>query len=122
MKPKKLLIEMARANGSIDRMNTLFSAIQILNAQANSFAEECADLLKENGLLIGRLKQLHNNFVKASDNYFREFADCVFEDERKMDMFNDMDSFADVFYRWSQIERTFTPKEITIKQTETNEE
>lgn len=122
MKPKKLLIEMARANGSIDRMNTLFSAIQILNAQANSFAEECADLLKENGLLIGRLKQLHNNFVKASDNYFREFADCVFEDERKMDMFNDMDSFADVFYRWSQIERTFTPKELTIKQTETNEE
>lgn len=122
MKPKKLLIEMARKNGSIDRMNTLFSAIQILNAQANSFAEECADLLKENGLLIGRLKQLHNNFVKASDNYFREFADCVFEDERKMDMFNDMDSFADVFYRWSQIERTFTPKKITIKQTETNEE
>lgn len=110
MKPKQALIDRAKENGSIDRMNTLFSAMQILNAQANMFAEECADLLLGNGLLMGRLKQLHNHFVKAADNYFKEFASCVFDDEKKMDMFNDMDSFAEVFYRWSQIEKTFTPK------------
>ena len=117
MKPKKFLVDMAKANGSIDRMNILFSAMQILNSQANAFAEECADLLLENGLMIGRLKQLHNNFVKAADNYFREFSSCIFDEDRKMDMFNDMDSFADVFYRWSQIEREFKPKEIPIKET-----
>ena len=120
MKPKKTLIEIAKENGSIDRMNQLFSAIQILNTQANSLAEECADLMQENGLLLGRLKQLHNNFVKAADNYFREFSSCIFDDQRKMDMFNDMDSFADVFYRWSQLERTFTPKTIPGDETTPN--
>lgn len=113
MKPKQALIDMARKNGSIDRMNQLFSAIQILNTQANSLAEECADLMQMNGLLIGRLKQLHNNFVKAADNYFNEFSSCIFDEERKMDMFNDIDSFADIFYRWSQLEQTFTPKNIS---------
>lgn len=117
MKPKKILIEAARANGSIDRMNQLFSAVQILNAQANAFISETAELLLRNGLCIGRLKQLHTNFVRASDNYFKEFASCVFDENRKMDMFNDMDSFSEVFYRWSQLDRTFTPKS-TNKQDE----
>lgn len=120
MKPKKELIELARANGSIDRMNQLFSAVQILNAQANSFAEECADLLRCNGLLLGRLKQLHNNYVRGADNYFKEFASCILGEEQKMDMFNDMDSFADVFYNWSKLDRTFVPLEITAKE-DTNE-
>jgi hypothetical protein len=122
MKPKKFLIEAARANGSIDRMNQLFSAVQILNAQANTFISETAELLLQNGLCIGRLKQLHTNFVRASDNYFKEFASCVFDENRKMDMFNDMDSFSEVFYRWSQLDRIFEPKEITIKKEEPNNE
>lgn len=118
MKPKQALIEIAKANGSIDRMNQLFSAIQILNAQSNSLAQETADLLAKNGLLMGRLKQLHNNFLKAADNYFSEFASCIFDDKRKMDMFEDMDSFSDLFYRWSRLEKTFTPKPIEIKTNE----
>ena len=122
MKPKQALIAIAKANGSIDRMNKLFSAIQILKSQSNSLAEECADLLKNNGLLIGRLKQLHSNFVRASDNYFKEFASCVFDENRKMGMFSDMDSFSEVFYRWSQLDRNFEPKEITIKKEEPNNE
>jgi hypothetical protein len=120
MKPKQALIALAKANGSIDRMNKLFSAIQILNSQANNLAEECADLLKENGLLLGRLKQLHNNYIKAADNYFKEFASCVLDDKTKMDMFSDMDSFANVFYNWSKLERTFTPVELSVKP-ESNE-
>lgn len=121
MKPKQFLIEAARANGSIDRMNQLFSAVQILNAQANTFISETADLLLKNGLCIGRLKQLHTNFVRASDNYFKEFASCVFDENRKMDMFSDMDSFAEVFYRWSGLDRSFTPIELTAKSDENNE-
>lgn len=122
MKPKQALIEIAKANGSIDRMNQLFSAIQLLNAQANSFAEECADILLNNGLLMGRLKQLHNNFVKAADNYFREFSSCIFDEERKMDMFNDIDGFSEVFYRWAKLERTFTPKDLSVCETDENNE
>lgn len=112
MKPKKILIERAKANGAIDRMNVLFSGMQILNAEANSLAEECADILMDHGLMIGRLKQLHNLFVKSADNYFNEFKNCIFSEEKKMDMFSDMDSFDEIFRKWSNIEKNWKPKEV----------
>lgn len=112
MKPKKILIERAKANGAIDRMNILFSGIQILNAEANKLADECSEILAENGLLMGRLKQLHTNFVKAADNYFQEFAACVFDEKSKMDMFGDIDSFDNVFRQWSRIEKDWKPKSL----------
>lgn len=121
MKPKKILIEIAKQSGAITRMNQLLSAIQILNAQANSLAGECSDILQEYGLNLGRIKQLHNNFIRASDNYFHEFASCIFDEEQKMNMFQDMDSFSDVFYQWSGLQKKWEPNQITINKTETNE-
>lgn len=46
MTPKKQLIEKAKANGSIDRMNQLLSASHILSCTANQYAEEAADLMQ----------------------------------------------------------------------------
>lgn len=111
MKPKESLIKKAIDNGSIDRLNILLSAAHILNCTANQYAEEAADLMEQNGLLIGRLKQLHNGFIKSADMYFREFASMVFSETKKMDMFSDMDSFDKVFREWSKIEKEWKPKE-----------
>ncbi len=36
MQPKKILIERAKANGSMARLNILISAAQILNCEANN--------------------------------------------------------------------------------------
>ena len=110
MKPKEIFIKNAIENGSIERMNILLSAAHILNCLANQYAEEAADLMEENGLLLGRLKQLHNNFIKSADMYFREFADMVFNDQTKMAMFQDMESFDKVFREWSKIEKDWEPK------------
>ena len=65
MKPRKQLIDAAVANGSIDRMNMLLSAAHLLNCEANSLVEEASDLMAENGLLLGNLKKLHNDFVRV---------------------------------------------------------
>lgn len=110
MKPKEILIKNAIENGSVERLNILLSAAHILNCAANQYAEEAADLMAENGLLLGRLKQLHNNFIKSADMYFREFAGMVFNDQTKMTMFSDMDSFDKVFREWSKIEKDWEPK------------
>lgn len=112
MKPKDILIKNAIANGSVERLNILLSAAHILNCTANQYAEEAADLMEKNGLLIGRLKQLHNNFLKSADMYFRGFAGMVFNEQTKMAMFNDMDSFDKVFREWSKIEKDWEPKQV----------
>lgn len=93
MKPRKQLIDAAIANGSIDRMNMLLSAAHLLNCEANSLVEEASDLMTENGLLLGNLKKLHNDFVRVADKYFKEFATLVTTDTTKMDMFSDLDGF-----------------------------
>ena len=110
MKPKEILIKNAIENGSVERLNILLSAAHILNCAANQYAEEAADLMAENGLLLGRLKQLHNNFIRSADMYFREFAGMVFNDQTKMAMFSDMESFDKVFREWSKIEKEWEPK------------
>lgn len=112
MKPKEYLIKRAIEDGSIERLNILLSAAHILNCAANQYAEEAADLMAEKGLLLGRLKQLHNNFIRSADMYFREFAGMVFNEQTKMAMFNDMDGFDKVFREWSKIEREWEPKNL----------
>jgi hypothetical protein len=109
MKPKKNLIERAKANGSIQRLNMLISAAHILNCEANSLIEEATDLMAENGLMLGSLKRLHNNFVKAADLYFKDFASMVDDDGSKMDMFEDMDGFKQLFRKWSRLDQEWEP-------------
>ena len=112
MKPKEIVIKRAIANGSIERLNILLSAAHLLKCTANQFAEEAADLMLENGLLLGRLKQLHNSFVKSADLYFNEFAKMVFDGKTKMHMFQDMDGFEEFFRAWAKIDREWKPKDL----------
>lgn len=112
MKPRKQLIDAAVANGSIDRMNMLLSAAHLLNCEANSLVEEASDLMTENGLLLGNLKKLHNNFVKSADLYFLEFSSLVETEKSKMDMFRDMDDFDAKFREWAKLPSDWKPKEV----------
>lgn len=105
MKPKKNLIERAKANGSIQRLNMLISAAHILNCEANILIEEAADLMAENGLMLGTLKKFHNNFVRAADLYFNDFASMVNGEGSKMDMFEDIEGFDKLFRKWSRLDQ-----------------
>lgn len=112
MKPKEIFIKNAIENGSIERLNILLSAAHILNCLANQYADEAADLMLENGLLLGRLKMLHNNFVRSADMYFKEFAGMIFNESTKMNMFNDLESLEKAFLEWSKIPKEWEPKQI----------
>lgn len=103
MKAKKTLIQRAVRNGAIDKVNKLLSAAHLLNCEANSLVEEANDILHENGLLVGELKKYHTDFVKCADRYFSEFSGLVTEDNKKMEMFTDMEEFDAMFRKWAKI-------------------
>lgn len=110
MKPKKNLIEIAQREGAIDRMNQLLSAAHILHCEANALVEEASEVMREYGLLLGNLKQLHTSFVKAADRYFTEFASMVETDKAKMDMFTDMDEVDKIFRDWAKLPAEWQPR------------
>lgn len=113
MRPKKQLIEAIVANGTMDRLNTLFSAAHILKCETNNLYEEAADLLQQNGMLLGDLKRSHNDFVRAADRYFKEFSTLIDTEEQKMNMFSDIDTFDNSFRIWAKLkERPNQPSQL----------
>lgn len=104
MKPPKTVVERAKANGSIDRASILLSAAYLLNSEAYMLIDEAADILHSNGLLLGEFKQFHNGFMKATDNYFREFNSMVKESGKTMEYLNDLDDFDKAFRKWAKID------------------
>lgn len=114
MKPKKTLIEKAIADGSMDRLNQLLSASQILLCEANNLIEEASDLMAERGMMLGMLKKRHNDLVKSADDYFKEFASMITEDKSKMEMFGDMEEFDKSFRAWAKCPSGWEPKEAEV--------
>lgn len=110
MKPKKNLVDIAIKDGSMDRLNILLSAAHLLNCEANSLIEEAADVMRVKGLLLGDLKKLHNDFLKCADRYFKEFSTLVENDQCKMDMFEDLQSFDMEFRNWAKVPVEWKPK------------
>lgn len=117
MRPKKTLIEAAEKDGFMARLNQLLSASQILLCEANNLVEEASDLMKERGLMLGAIKQLHTRFVQSADAYFKVFSSLIIEEQSKMDMFNDMDSFDTYFRKWAKIPKEWEPNNTQIHQT-----
>lgn len=114
MKPNKQLIDAAIANGSMDRMNMLLSAAHLLNCEANNLVEEASDLMTDNGLLLGDLKKLHNDFVRVADRYFKEFATLVGTEKSKIDMFSDLEGFDSASRKWAKVPADWKAKEVEV--------
>lgn len=110
MKPKKTLIDAATANGSMERLNKLLSAAHLLHCEVSDLVGEASDLMTDNGLLIGELKKLHNDFIRASDRYFREFQTLVVTDKSKTAMFSDLDEFNEMFREWAKVPAGWHPR------------
>lgn len=105
-------VQKAEQNGSIARINQLWSAIFQLNTLANNMTDEISDILEMNHLRDGRLKYLHNNFIKSANKFFTEF-NTIMKPGIKMDVFKDMNKYAEKFYEILELERYWEPNEIT---------
>ena len=114
MKPKKNLIGIAQADGSMDRLNQLLSAAHILLCESNNLVEEASDLMQERGLMLGMLKKRHNDLVKYSDACFKEFSSMITEDNSKMEMFSDMDDFDQYFRKWAKVPSDWKPNDVEL--------
>lgn len=112
MKPKKILIEAAEKDGSIERMNMLLSAAYLLNSEANNLVEEASEVMEAKGLLLGNLKKLHNDFIRCADRYFNEFSTLIVTHKSKMDMFKDLEDFDKAFRKWAKVSSDWKPKEL----------
>lgn len=121
---KKSVIERAKENGVIERMNVLLSAAYLLNSEASLVMARCETLLQRNGLLLGRLKMLTNRLNGAFDMYCREFADMIKTDESKQGYISDITEFDDLFFMWNALPKEWhegdkqyieRPKDILIK-------
>jgi predicted nucleic acid-binding protein len=102
-------IKKATENGSIQRINELWSAVFQLNTLSNNMVDEISDVLELNKLRDGRLKQIHNNFIKAADRFFTEFNTMVKSPETKMEIFRDMDDFREKIYKILALEERWEP-------------
>lgn len=121
---KKSVIERAKENGVIERMNILLSAAYLLNSEASLVLARCETMLERNGLLLGRLKMLTNRLNGAFDQYCKEFSSMILTDESKQGFITDIDEFDDLFFMWNAIPREWhegdrqyiiRPKDILIK-------
>ena len=103
MKPPKETIERARANGSINRASLLLSAAYLLNTEASNIVE-AGDILKQNGMFLGEIKQLHNAFTRSADKYFTCFADMIRESGQGDAYFSDLEEFDRFFRKWTKLD------------------
>ena len=66
--------------------------------------EEASDLLKENGMLLGEIRRLHNAFTRSADMYFRCFAGMIRESGQGDAYFKDLEEFDRFFRKWAKLE------------------
>lgn len=112
MRLKKKIIDAAIANGSIERVDELMSAAQILITEAHCIIDETIEILGYNKLRSGELQASANRYLKSAEEYFKLFASAVNKEENKMQMFKDIDEFDEKFREWAALEKHWSPKEV----------
>ena len=101
--PKKTVIEKAKEDGTLARVNQLLSAAHILRCEAANLTGETADLLQSKGLLMGELKKCHSDLDKVQDRYFYEFTQMITSKQSGKDLFDDCDEFDKNFRKWAKL-------------------
>lgn len=118
------MIERAKENGVIERMNILLSAAYLLYSETSLVMARCETMLERNGLLLGRLKWLTNHLNGAFDLYCREFASMIKTDASKQGYVQDITEFDELFFTrnalpkdWHEGDKQYIerPKDILIK-------
>lgn len=101
--PKKKVIERAKENGSIDRVDRLLSASHLLISVYLDMVSETQDILRDNGMFMGDIKEKYGTLQKAFDVYFYEFTKLINNDKRKKDYREDYDEFNASFRKWAKL-------------------
>lgn len=109
MGPKKELLEKAKKDGAMERIDKVLSLAYLLQSKAYMLYDEADDLLRSYGLLIGETKMLHNRLCKAFDEYFKDFSKMIDNQTAKNNYFTDVDSFSRFVHSWAELPEKFEP-------------
>ena len=117
MRPKKDQIDKAWEDGTITKVTVLMSAAYLLMSEANTLIEESEELMEKHGMIMGEMKRTFNRFQKSADDYFKDFASMV-PQENVHDYFSDMDRFDTDFRKWASITEEDMQRAIAYQQAE----
>lgn len=106
---KKELIERAKADGVIKRIDILLSGAYMLNSEASMMSAMAETLLERYGLKQGRLKWLANHLQGSLDAYCREFASMISTTKTKEGWMKDVSELHDLFFTWQSIPKEWKP-------------
>lgn len=89
MKPRKKIIEEAKADGTLDKCDRLISSAFLLFVIAKDFYDEAGEKLKKHGLLLGEDKKQFNKSIDEMCKYTRDFSQTFLNGREGGKMFNE---------------------------------
>lgn len=89
MKPRKKLIEEAKADGTLDKCDRLISSAFLLFVIAQDFYDEAGEKLSKHKLLLGEDKKQFNKSIDEMNKYTRDFAQTFLNGREGGQMFSE---------------------------------
>lgn len=120
MKAPQSLIQQAVEDGSLDQVSLLLCAAYLLNSEASNLIEEAGDIMRQKGLMLGRIKQAQNHFTGSANRYFQMFAEIVKEDKKETAYFQDLEEFDRFFRQWAKLDEKMNQYKQDNHETDNN--
>ena len=88
-----------------DRINKLLQLSHMLIAASTNFFSEAEDLLHERGLTLEpAINKSHEQFIRSSNSYFKEFAEMIRTEDEKNGFWDNLQDLEPRVRRWAGLE------------------
>lgn len=97
---KKKIIEKAKENGIVELSAKYLSAIYLLHSHSAVLYDDLEDLLRENGLELGKAKWDGKKLNQAFDKYFQTLSHMIGHEQTEA-WANDLEQFGEMFNKYA---------------------
>lgn len=115
MKPKKEVIDKAKADGAIDRVNQLMASAYICLNVAEIMTDRSTDVLERYGLQLGKLKHDIKALMKLFQEVDSEFI-SLSDKGQVGNWASELDDFLNIVEKYHGIPRTWQPKDKVFRK------
>lgn len=103
-------IDKAFANGSMERINKLLSASYLLHSVAKNLTDEASDIIRQNGMMMGRIEMLQNKSDDTFSHYAREFCSMITDKNTVLNWAEDVDKIEKIIREYAKCSEPFKVK------------
>lgn len=105
---KLAVVELALQSGILDRVSRLLSATYLLHVESLTLVDDAEELLKDHGLMVGRLITLSKKLNIAYNDFFEEFGKLI--PREKIEQWEaDYSKFDEMFRAFAELDDEFKP-------------